>query len=346
MAVFALLVTLFVFALLADSAWAQDKDRKKSERRETRTADNTPSNNPTRTQRVGAQQVEAQADPVVTITKVGEPDTVEVGELLLYTLTVTNTTGVEQVVIVEDNLPNSVDLVAVSVNGGTAYDCVENDDDPEVVCVIVLAADESPESTDDDEATILILVEPNQVETITNDAEVSNVDSAGDCQAADLDPTNPACDPAATALDDDDVTTTVVRNRNDGRRNPDRFRDRFPPGFFDDNPFIDQYTEESDLQDAINELEALENEITNGEGTTSSSDQYGEGTTGDGGATAISGDPDEFAPETSTRGEVVDEVPTEGPLPNTGGASLWAYALPGLGLLLLGTTLLLRRYGR
>lgn len=40
------------------------------------------------------------------------------------------------------------------------------------------------------------------------------------------------------------------------------------------------------------------------------------------------------------RGDVVDKIPTQGPLPNTGGASLWAYALPALGALLLGAALL------
>ncbi len=100
------------------------------------------------------------ADPAwaqgVTITKDDEPESVEVNGLLLYTLTVTNITGKQQFVVVEDDLPNSVDFIAVGVSGGTADECEGSDDeDPEVVCAITLAAQE-----DDDTATIQILVEP------------------------------------------------------------------------------------------------------------------------------------------------------------------------------------------
>ena len=71
-------------------------------------------------------------------------------------LTVTNITGKQQFVVVEDDLPNSVDFIAVGVSGGTADECEGSDDeDPEVVCAITLAAQE-----DDDTATIQILVEP------------------------------------------------------------------------------------------------------------------------------------------------------------------------------------------
>jgi LPXTG-motif cell wall-anchored protein len=89
-------------------------------------------------------------------------------------------------------------------------------------------------------------------------------------------------------------------------------------------------------------------------------DEDGEGTTDDGvsaeadeggasaetpGASAQSGDPDAFSPEGSVRGDVVDEVPTEGPLPNTGGSPAWIYGMVGAGLLVLGAALL-RRFGR
>jgi hypothetical protein len=42
---------------------------------------------------------------------------------------------------------------------------------------------------------------------------------------------------------------------------------------------------------------------------------------------------------------VVDEIPTEGPLPNTGGISLWVYAMPLAGVALLAVTLVARRRG-
>ena len=180
------------------------------------------------------------------------------------------------------------------------------------------------DSNNDDEARITLTVEPEETGEITNEA---TVELTGD---------------TTTGNNEVTIETDVQADNNNGGNNNNRRQYRpprlFPPGFLEE--IQEQYEE------AENELSSLEN----GEGTSDTfSDGLNEdeGTTGDdGGAVAQSGDPDEFAPETSTRGEVVDEVPTEGPLPNTGGASLWAYALPGLGLLLLGTTLMLRRSRR
>ena len=110
------------------------------------------------------------------------------------------------------------------------------------------------------------------------------------------------------------------------------------------------------LEEAEEDLESLEDEddeITNGEDTIGDDfddddNDNGVSAISDGngaeastpGARAQAGDADELSPERSVRGDVVDEIPTQGPLPNTGGASLWAYALPALGALLLGAALL------
>jgi hypothetical protein len=97
----------------------------------------------------------------------------------------------------------------------------------------------------------------------------------------------------------------------------------------------------------------LDDETTDGE-ITNGSDQYdddgndGVSATSDGDGTEAStpgafaesgGDPDELVPETSTQGDVVDEVPTSGPLPNTGGVPVAAGAV--VALVLFGAGLLM-----
>jgi uncharacterized repeat protein (TIGR01451 family) len=278
MASFALLVALFVYALLAVSAWAQD----------------------------------------LRIEKRDSEDPVEVGELLTYTIKVTNlgplavTTPIE----VTDRLPADVRAIGYTISDpgfctfdGRNVECTLEDG---------LAA---PASDDSDEATIRITVQPEEDaegEEITNEATVT------DTQASDT-------NDEVTIETDVEANENPNNNPNNNRRQyrPPRL---FPPGFLQE-----QYEE---AEEAENELSSLENE----EGTTDTFSDEGdidEGTTGDdGGAFAQSGDPDEFAPEDSVRGNVVDEVPTEGPLPNTGGPL--AIFLP-LGMVLFGVGLLLVR---
>ena len=247
----------------------------------------------------------------IVLTKDDAPNTVQVDGLLSYLLEVTNGEVAGQPLTVIDELPEGVEFLSANPSQGT---CTQSGD--EVTCNLgTVGAGETE--------TIQIFVEPQQEGTITNFAEVF--------LSSDLN----------TPLDQATENTTVEGSSSPSDDSPSDdspVDDFFPPGVFDDfNP--------DDLEDAENDLNSLD-ETTNGEGTVSSDDQYGsEGTTGDGGATAISGDPDTFTPETSTRGNVVDEIPTEGPLPNTGGASLWAFALPALGFLLLGSVLL-RRFRR
>jgi hypothetical protein len=87
-------------------------------------------------------------------------------------------------------------------------------------------------------------------------------------------------------------------------------------------------------------------------GTNSVNSQQYEGTSGNGGAFASSGpggaeastpgavaqsgvNPDQQYPVTGPQGNVVNEVPTQGPLPNTGGLSFLAITLPVMGFLIL-----------
>ncbi|MCA1719096.1 MAG: hypothetical protein LC781_20485 [Actinobacteria bacterium] len=107
--------------------------------------------------------------------------------------------------------------------------------------------------------------------------------------------------------------------------------------------------QEREAADAENDLNG---EDTDGQYSDEGNDDDGDGVSatsdGDGaeastpGAFASSGgDPDELAPETSTQGDVVDEIPTSGPLPNTGGVPVAAGTV--VALVLFGAGLLVVR---
>lgn len=259
----------------------------------------------------------------VTITKDDAPNTVEVDGLLSYLLEVTNGETSNRNLNVVDELPGTVEFLSANPSQGT---CTESGGD--VTCQLGTV---TPGETE----TIQIFVEPQQEGTITNFAEVFRNN----------DPDTPLDQASENTLVEGDQSPSDDSPSDDSPIDDFFPGNRFPPGFFDE---FDEF--EDDLEDAENDLNDLDDEITNAEDDISDFEEDladSEATTGDGdgGAFASSGDPDEFAPERSTRGDVVDEVPTEGPLPNTGGASLWAYALPGLGVMLLGAALM-RRFGR
>jgi hypothetical protein len=60
------------------------------------------------------------------------------------------------------------------------------------------------------------------------------------------------------------------------------------------------------------------------------------------GAVAQSGNPDQQYPVSGPQGNVVNEIPTQGPLPNTGGLSFLTIALPVAGFLLLCVAVIYR----
>ena len=157
------------------------------------------------------------------------------------------------------------------------------------------------------------------------------------------------------AIEDTDTATTIVQTRNgkgkdrrDDRRDRfDRF-DRFPPFFrqqYQDED--DFFTQEEQYEDAENDLEgeATDDEFDDegdddGGVSANAEDGFAEASTP--GAVATAGDPDELAPETSVPGDVIDEIPTSGPLPETGGTSL-ANSVIVVGMVLLGAGLLVIR---
>jgi uncharacterized repeat protein (TIGR01451 family) len=239
--------------------------------------------------------------PDLEITKNDNPDVVEVNGFFTYTLTVENKGDVEATnVRVRDVLPGEVDFEDVFTSEG---DCPQEGDT--VRCDLGNLAGGDIE-------TVTILVQANEAGTITNTAEVS-AEVDGDQVVVD---------------ESNQATTTVNDNNNNGNNNNGQYDDffPFPPGVFDD------FNPDDDLEDAENDLE--------GDETTDADDfEDAEATTGDdgdGGALAQSGDPDEFAPESSVPGDVVDEINTGGqPLPNTGGMPLLAILAPIGGFLLL-----------
>jgi hypothetical protein len=229
---------------------------------------------------------------------------------------------------------------------------VNPNDDPEVVCVIGLAA----ENTSDDEATIQILVDPEQVGEVTNEAEVSTVTTPASC--------NPPYDPGADAcapdelLDADEIQTTVVNNNggnngggnnggdldcadfdsqqeaqdeleddpsdpnnldadNDGIACEDFFDNNGSPNddFFSPNDDFFSPNDDffNDLQEAEEDLEEAEEDLNDLEGeTTTGETTTSDGTTGDGGAFADSGDPDDLPPVSRRPNDVADEIDTGG----------------------------------
>ena len=140
------------------------------------------------------------------------------------------------------------------------------------------------------------------------------------------------------------------RGNNGNNNNRDRFRDFL-------NAEEDLFNDEiSTLEDAENDLE--DEELTDGEltnddpfdnstddsgdsGVSATADEDGAEASTPGASASAGGDPDNQAPVRRPKGNVVDEVPTSGPLPNTGGVPVAAGTV--LALVLFGAGLLVVR---
>jgi uncharacterized repeat protein (TIGR01451 family) len=258
-----------------------------------------------------------------------------VGENLTYTIKVTNLGPAPVVgpVQVTDRLPDGVDP-----EGYTSSDPATCTFDGRDVTCSIPGGFTVPGGANPD-TTIRIVVEPQKSvegENITNKAVVT------DAQAGD-------------ANDEIVITTEVEAQATPGntrRQYRERARER-ARDFFRDNRLFRQYQEDQEQQydEAEEDLDSLDEE-TNGEETIGDDQYDDEGDNDDGpavsatsgngqaeastpGAVARSGDPDEQAPLTSTPDNVVDEVPTSGPLPNTGGMSPLYWLVPLAGLLIL-----------
>ena len=231
---------------------------------------------------------------------------------------------------VTDVLPlDQVDFVALDsndfnceINGG-AIQCINNN---------ILTPGEI--------ATIEIVVEPEEEGTISNTAFVF-------FQGVD--------EPVDESTEETEVESSGNGDGN-GDGNRDRFRDFLEEADILDEELLDE--ELSDLEEA--EADLFGDETTDGEGTVGDdlNDTADEGdgvsaTAEDGqaeastpGAVASAGeDPDELEPVEEPLGDVENEIPTSGPLPNTGGPPLWLYALPLLGALVLVAAVIRRLRG-
>ncbi|MBA3475094.1 MAG: DUF11 domain-containing protein [Rubrobacter sp.] len=267
----------------------------------------------------------------LVLTKEDDPDPVREDGLLSYTLTVENE-GEEAAnpIVIRDELPDSVEFVAAfpTDNG----ECEQNDD--------IVTCRGFDNVTSDDPVSVRILVVPLEQGTITNEASVFLEGQRN----------NPL----------DEVTEdTLVQ----GEVDPDDPDDPFPP-FDPDGPFgpfppFDPDIDDDGIIDAIDEdiddlaeaeADLFGDEITDGEGTdgqyddagndgvSATADENGAEASTPGASASAGGDPDEQAPVSGEQGDVVDEVPTSGPLPNTGGVPVAAGTV--LALVLFGGGLL------
>ena len=271
--------------------------------------------------------------PDLEIIKDDSPNAIEVGDLLEYTLTIENQGNSNAAnVQVLDELPDEVEFVSADPSQGTC------DEQPDNVVDCDLNNINAGQTV-----TVDILVEALEAGTITNTAEVF----AGN---------------VTTAIDEDTEASRIRGNGNGGGGggggnggggnggggnggggNGPGNGPNNGPNDFDNDGDIDQF---DDFLDAENDLdgEATDGESTDGDdfddgsGVSATSDGDGAEASTPGASASAGGDPDAFAPETSTQGDVVDEVPTSGPLPNTGGVpvatgTVLALVLFGAGLL-------------
>jgi hypothetical protein len=150
-------------------------------------------------------------------------------------------------------------------------------------------------------------------------------------------------------LDANDVELTVDtstidcgnddNNDNDNNRQDrrDRFRDRVNDVLREQDLI---HAEDDLLNDEASTLEVSTSEDEDnlndeGNGVSATADENGAEASTPGAVARSGGDPNEQAPVRSAPDDVVDEIPTSGPLPNTGGMSPAYWLLPLGGLLIL-----------
>ncbi len=310
MRVIKFLATALLLTLVASPAWAQVEDT------------------------VRDLEVDKQADPVE----------VEVGERVIFDIEVTNDTAAAANIVVEDELPDGVTLVSVRRSeGGTCeidrrtvrceFTAVPIGETRTVQLVVEPTATGRIENT----ATAVVVVGGVPDET-TRQSDSARITVEGTSQPNPPPPPNPV--PVVVIVDEN------TEQEEDGGDSGEDEEDG------EDNSSVESETSTSTLEDEdegttgkdIGEDTTGEFNDNNTPGAVADS-STGEASTP--GAVAQS-DPDEQAPVSQEQveeqgGEVVDEVQTTGPLPETGGASLVYLLMPLAGCALLALTLVRRR---
>ena len=299
--------------------------------------------------------------PDIEIEKLDDPDPVSTEDLLLFTLRVQNQSDdflSPGELAVTDTLPlDEVDFVTVESD---EFDCEftagaiqcnsEETFDPGEIGTIEIVVEPEERGTIENTALAFAFVDGRffEVDRSTERTEVRG-DGDGDGNGNDDDDDDNNDD------DDDNNDDDDGDGDNDNGDNDDD-KDGIVDAEDTDDDNDGTLDAEEDLADA--EADLFGDETTDGEGTDGDFDTEDEGDDGvsatadedgaeastPGASASAGGDPDDQAPVTDPRGDVVDDVATSGPLPNTGGASLLAYALPVAGCLLLCGALL-RRMG-
>lgn len=286
--------------------------------------------------------------------KEDSPDPVQEGELLQFTIQVRNTDdmAVTDGFTVVDKLPEDVRVIGVVTSDPA--ECTVDEREREVRCVfeggLAIAGE------DGDRATIRITVEPTEAGELKNEATVTpetatqdmndenNTDeTTTDVRAAQPQKNNRPNNPPIIVIDDDGNPDNDPDVNDDGDLDQDE-QDVEATGDLDGESTISEFSEDgTEDEDTTGDLNDTADNDTPGAVADSST---GEAST-PGAVANAGGDPDEQAPVSQEQveeqgGEVVDEVETTGPLPETGGASL-VYALPLAGCALLALTLVRRR---
>jgi hypothetical protein len=280
--------------------------------------------------------VDAQAEETgggLTLTKTDDLDPVEVDGLLLYTIELTNdNAGQNQEFVVVDTLPDEVNFSLEAIDGDSSTGVCEENNSVITCSDIVL--------DDGDTETIQILVEPQEIGTITNFADVFEQGSGADECNLDADPD---CSGADSIVNVDEDTRVVNDSNRDNRQNRrERIRDLLRDNPFLNNPndFVDEdddgisdvfdedindedgdgdIDQDDEFLDAQNDLdngEITDSEFTgadtfddNGNGVSATADENGAEASTPGAVARSIGDPDEQAPLRSAPDNVVDEIP-------------------------------------
>jgi hypothetical protein len=178
--------------------------------------------------------------------------------------------------------------------------------------------------------------------------------------------------PKTRALDEaddlvvDSSTISCGNNNNNGHHKNNNNHNRRVRDFLrHNNPFSNQYGDQSDLEDAESDLDSLDgenstlesdqydgedtlgNDSGNGSGVSANADENGAEASTPGAVASANADEDTLPPVSGPQGDVVDEVPTSGPLPNTGGVpvatgTVLALVLFGAGLLVVRLVMIWR----